>query len=208
MSGMKNPISFRSSLAVFLGFAMSSASADQVTLRNGDILNGKVLAMTTNTLTLQDESLGTLILSRARVSNITLGTAAVALPPLASPQMNSVLPNTGQTSSRASSASDPELTAMLHEIREHSNLVQEVEVHVLGSSASPAAMNKFNEILDELSSGQMDINGLRSEAQSAADQLQEYKKEMGPDAGEEVNAYLSILNGFLRETAPTNSAAP
>lgn len=208
---MTNPISFRSSLAVFLGLAVFSvsAAADQVTLRNGDILNGKVLAMTTNTLTLQDDSLGCLILSRARVSNIAFGTVArtTALPALADTVTVPANPSPN-SNSQADSAAFSDLRAISQEIREHSNLVQEVEAQVMGSSASPAAMNKFNDILDELSSGQMDMNGLRAQAQSAADQLQEYKKEMGPDAGEEINAYLSILNGFLRETASTNSATP
>ena len=185
----------------FLGVAV--ASADQVTLQNGDTLNGKVLALTANSLTLQDDSLGTLILSRARVVNITFGTAAVsnqtprasAAPaaqatPTASPQANSVY--------------DSGLKAVAQEIHSHSNLVQEVEAQVLGSSADPAALNKFNELVDQLSSGQMDMNGLRSEAQTAANELQEYKKQLGPDADEEFNGYLSILNTFLQETAPTN----
>jgi hypothetical protein len=196
---MKISISFITSLAalVFLGVVVSSA--DQVTLRNGDILNGKVLNLTTNILVLQDDSLGTLTLPRAKVSNITFGAVAAA-PPLAMSFTNTV-----QTSP-ANPASD--LQAMFQEIRQHSNLVQEVEAQVLGSSASPAADSKFNELLNELSTGQMDMNGLRSQAQSAANQLQEFKKEIGPDAGAEVDDYLSILNDFLRDTAPTNGASP
>jgi hypothetical protein len=186
----------------FLGVAV--ASADQVTLQNGDTLNGKVLALTANSLTLQDDSLGTLILSRARVSNITFGAMAISNPaprvgvppavqatPTANPQANSVY--------------DSSLKAIGREIQEHSNLVQEVEAQVLGSSADPAAMNKFNELVGQLSSGQMDMNGLRSEAQNAANELQDYKKQLGPDADQEFNGYLSILNTFLQETAPTNA---
>lgn len=188
--------------AVSLGVAM--ASADQVTLTNGDVLNGKVLVVTTNVLTLQDGSLGTLTLPRARISNITFGTVATVAPPAATS-----LTNTVQNSPKAAaqSLSTSALAAMAREVREHTNLVQEVEAQVFGSSASPEAVNKFNELLDELSSGQMDMNGLRAEAQSAANQLQEYKKEMGQDAGEEVDGYLAILNHFLSETSPTNSAS-
>jgi len=173
-------------------FVCSSACADQITLRNGDVLNGKVLAMTTNMLVLQDDSLGTLTLPRVKVSNITFG-AAVS-PAMAGPRANST----------STSIANSGLQSVFREIREHSNLVQEVEAQVLGSSASPAAVNKFNELLDELGSGQMDLNGLRWEAQTAANELQEYKKELGPDADEEMSGYLSILNNFLRETAPTN----
>ncbi|HXC36249.1 MAG TPA: hypothetical protein VNV43_10265, partial [Candidatus Acidoferrales bacterium] len=78
-------------LAVFLfiGIAVWSAFADQVTLQNGDVLNGKVLSMTTNALVLQDASLGTLTLPRAKVSNITFGMVATAAPPLVSSKLNS-----------------------------------------------------------------------------------------------------------------------
>jgi hypothetical protein len=187
------------SLFLGVGFSASSACADQVTLQNGDVLNGKVLAMTTNSLVLQDDSLGTLTLSRLKVSNITFGAVRVSagdVRPLGAPGLQA----------NANSALDSDLRALSQEIRDHSNLVQQVEAQILGSSASPAADSKFNEILGELSSGQMNMNGLRSEAQSAADQLRDYKKEMGSDAGEEVDAYLSVLNTFLRETAPTNGA--
>lgn len=200
---MKRSIRLITFLAAFVSLGVAISSADQVILRNGDTLNGKVLAMTTNTLVLQDESLGTLTLPRVKVSNITFGVVAAQMPPLA-------MANTVQASPKPvfQANSDSDLQAIAHEIGENSNLVQEVEAQVLGSSASPAAMNKFNDLINQLSTGQMDMNGLRSEAQSAADQLQEYKKEMGPNAGEEVDSYLSILNSFLQETAPTNSASP
>jgi hypothetical protein len=202
---MKKPTSFILSLAAFLSLGATASSADQITLRNGDILNGKVLAVTTDTLTIQDNTLGTLSLARAKVSIITFGMAATVVPPSAIP-----FTGTPQTTPKSTSSANtsPALQAMFGEIREHSNLVQAVEAQVLGSSASPAAINKFNELLDGLSTGQLDMNGLRAEAQSAANQLQEYKKEMGPNADAEVDSYLSILNGFLRETAPTNSASP
>lgn len=223
---MKKPARFiiflAVSVSVFPGMAVLSVSADQVILQNGDILNGKVLSMTTNGLVLQDESLGTLTLPRAKVSNITLGVVAPAAPPLVSSKLDSQANSLsglrpvgapglqGQTSPGQAQAGTPDtdLPAMLREIRGHSNLVQQVEAQVLGSSASPEAVNKFNDLLDQLSSGQLDMNGLRAQAQSAADQLQEYKKEMGPNSGEEVDSYLSILNTFLRETSTTNGAAP
>ena len=187
----------------FLGAAVSSA--DQITLHNGDILNGKVLSMTANTLVLQDDSLGTLTLPRARVSIIQFGTVAPAVPSLTMSFTNTVQASP-KPAAQANSPSD--LQSMFQDIRAHSNLVQAVEAKVLGSSASPEADSKFNELLDQLSSGQLDMNGLRAQAQSAADQLQDYKKQMGSDAGEEIDGYLYILNNFLRDTAPTNGTTP
>lgn len=200
--------SLASSGLVSVAVSLASAFADQITLQNGDVLNGKVLNLTTNTLTIQDDNLGTLILARAKVANIKFGTVAAKSTPARPAE--AVAPGAAQMSTipQASSAAFSDLRGIAREIHEHSNLVQEVEAQVLGSSASPAAVNKFNEILDELGSGQMDMNGLRAEAQSAADQLQDYKKQMGPDTGEEVDGYLSILNAFLRETASTNSVSP
>jgi hypothetical protein len=194
------------SIGVVAGLVSSSARADQIVLQNGDMLNGKVLSMTTNALVLQDESLGTLTVPKAKVSNITFGTVAAARPPL-------VMANDAKAGSSAGAGSqdltqNSDLQAMCREIRVHSNLVQQVEAQVLGSSASPEADAKFNELLDQLSSGQLDMNGLRAQAQSAVNQLNDYKKQMGPDAGEEVDSYLSILNTFLNDTAGTNGVAP
>jgi len=178
-------------------------------MQNGDVLNGKVLTVTTNILTLQNDNVGIITLSRAKVSNITFGTTAVKIPVPAVSVTNTVSaspPENPQTNSMS------DLQSMFRGIHDQSNLVQQVEAQVLGSSASPAAVSKFNELLDGLSTGKIDMNDLRNEAQSAANQLQEYKKQMGPDAGEEVDSYLAILNNFLQETAQsnatTNSSAP
>jgi hypothetical protein len=196
-------------LATFILYTAIRSRADQVIMQNGDILNGKVITMTTNTLVLQNENLGIVTLARTKVSNITLG---VVMPRALGPTVSinnaaSMLPS---TSPQTNSTSD--LQSMFRGIRDQSNLVQQVEAQVLGSSASPEAANKFNELLDGLSTGKIDMSELRAQAQSAASQLQEYKKEMGPDAGEEIDGYLAILNNFLQETGQsnttTNSPAP
>jgi hypothetical protein len=74
------------------------------------------------------------------------------------------------------------------------------------------AVDKFNELLDGLSTGKIGIDDLRAQAQSAADELRSLTNGMGPDVGEEANGYLTILDNFIKETAPanaaTNSAAP
>ena len=201
-------------ISVVLGAAASSAFADQITLRNGDVLNGKVLSLSTNALVLEDESLGTLTLPRVKVSNVTFGAVSAVLSPgaISSPGIVQASPVPGPNSMAASpsqaNSTLSELQAMLREVRQNTNLIQQVEAQVLGTSASPEAVNKFNELLDGLSTGQIDLNGLRSEAQSAEKELQEYKNELGPDASEEMDAYLSILNNFLKETATTNGVSP
>jgi hypothetical protein len=194
--------------AIFLLVAPVSR-ADQIVMQNGDILNGKVLTMTTNTLVLQNENLGTVTLPRMKVSNITFGMVMMKVPAAVAPTANAIA--TPQPAGVATNSMS-DLQAMLRGIRDQSNLVQQVEAQVLGSSASPEAVKKFNDLLDGLSTGKIDMNGLRAEAQSAASQLQEYKKEMGPEAGGEIDSYLTILNNFLQETGQanyaTNSAVP
>ena len=101
------------------------------------------------------------------------------------------------------SASD--FSAAVRGIRDQTNLVQQVQSQILGS-ASPDAVNKFNEMLDSLSTGNMDLNQLRQQAQSAADQLRSLKKDLGPDVGEEADSYLAILDDFIQETAPASAA--
>lgn len=176
--------------------------ADQVLMQNGDRINGKVLSLTTNALVIQDANLGTIQLARANVSAIFFGTAPVSAP---APAPANIILN-GKAAVPAA-VPNADLAAALRGLRQQTNLVQQVETQVLGSS-SPDALYKFNDLLDGLSTGRIDMNGLRAQAQSVADQLRSYKKDMGPETAAEADIYLAILDHFLRETAPTNSAAP
>ena len=173
--------------------------ADQVIMQNGDTYNGTVLSMTTNILVLQNDNLGKVTLSRAKVTTILLGTSAsTSTLPKTSPA-NIVVVGRPATP-EANTVSD--LPETLRSLRDQTNLIQQVQSQVLGSG-SPDAVNKFNEMLDELGSGKMDMNDLRAQAKSAADQL----RALGPGASEEADTYLAILDNFLQETDPTNSAA-
>jgi hypothetical protein len=174
-----------------------SGLGDQVIMHNGDVYNGKVMDVTTNSLLLKSEILGSVTLPRSKVATINFGAANPSNPPAPSVQTRPVRPVTLTNSALEQSSS-------LRGIQADSNLVQQVQAQFLGSS-SPEAMAKFNQMLDDLSSGKMDMNGLRTEAQSAADQLRAYGKELGPDAAGEVNDYLKILDQFLAETAPKNA---
>jgi len=186
-------------LAAVIGWSASALRADQVVMQNGDVLNGKVLSVTSNSLVLQNENLGQVTLARPKVTAIHFGAGSVANP-LPAPSANS--PLHAMVPPPTNSATD--WSAAFRGIRSQSNLVQQVQSRVL-STAGPDAVNKFNELLDGLSSGQIDMNDLRRQAQSAADQLRELKKELGPDTGIDADSYLSILDNFLRETAPGNA---
>ncbi|HEY3762494.1 MAG TPA: hypothetical protein VGN23_12175 [Verrucomicrobiae bacterium] len=170
--------------------------ADQVVMLNGDVLNGSVLSANTNAVTLQNSNLGTVVLPRAKISSINFGAATTGVTP------GSI------TTTPAPSVSDTntDMAAMLRGLQSDSNLVQQVQSQILGS-ASPDAVKKFNDMLNGLSTGQIDMTSLRQQAQSEADELRSLKKDLGPNDTGEVDSYLAILDDFLQETAPTNSRA-
>lgn len=192
-------------IAGFAWLSAAAAQADEVVMQNGDTLNGRVVAMNTNILVLQNANFGAMELPRAKVANIIFGPtkAAAASPGNAVKISSAAVPSTN---------SNTDLTDMLRGIRGDTNLIQQVQSQVLGASSDPAAVNKFNELLDGLSTGKIDLNDLRAQAQSAADQLRSLTNGMGPDVGEEASGYLSVLDQFLQETAPangsTNATAP
>jgi hypothetical protein len=168
-------------------------------MQNGDILNGEVLAMSTNSLVLEDDNLGTVTLTRTKISTIVFGKVKPPAP-WTPTSPNNIVVTHPYNATETNSVSD--LQAELRGIRDQTNLIQQVQAQILGSSASPEAVNKFNELLDGLSTGKIDMNELRAEAQSAAEQLESFTNEMGPDTSGEAESYLSILNSFLLETAP------
>ena len=196
---MKKSAGLIALFAIFTLWFVQWVRADQVVLQNGDKLNGKVLSVTTNTLILQNDNFGSVTLPRAKVTAIIFGTRRATSPsPAVSPTRDPIHP-AGAT--QTNSASD--FVTAVRGIRDQSNLVQQVQAQILGSG-SPAAMNKFNELLDGLSTGKISLNDLRQQAQSAADQLRSLKKDLGPDADGGLDGYLAILNQFLEETASTN----
>lgn len=164
--------------------------ADQITMQNGDVLNGSVLGVSTNAILLKNENLGLVSLSRAKVTAIRFG------------------PVNGSPAAAAPNSSQPaDLTSALRGIRDQTNLIQQVQSQILGASASPEANAKFDELLDGLSTGKLDINDLRQQAGAAADQIKELKKELGPDDSGELDSYLAILNSFLEESSPSASTS-
>lgn len=186
--------------AILLWCAAQSAGADQVEMRNGDRYVGKVLSLNTNTLVLENEVLGTVRLPREKVALITLGSR---LPASATPLPSRTNSQAGAPSAaRADGATNP--SPELSKLAGHTNLIRQVQRQFLGD-AGPEANQKFDELLSGLMSGKVTMDDLRAQAQSAADQLRALKSEGGEDAGFATDAYLAILDRFLKATPP---AAP
>jgi hypothetical protein len=174
-----------------------TAHADQVVMKNGDVYNGKLLSMTTNALVLQSEVLGKLTLSPEKVATINLGSGAnTAPPPAAATTSLPRVPATAQTHANI------ELSGDLRQLGSQTNLIQQVQSQFL-ASAGPEANDKFNQLLSGLMSGQVSIDDLRKQAQTAADQLRAMRKDLGPEASETVDGYLSVLDSSLSEAGTT-----
>jgi hypothetical protein len=178
-----------------------------VEMQNGDRYVGSVLSLSADTLVLQNEVLGTVQLPRSKVAHIRLGAGplagAGALPSSMSPKAR--LP------SAASAAAGTNSPAAFGQLGAHTNLIQQVQKQFL-AGAGPEANQKFDELLSGLMSGKLSMDDLRAQAQSAADQLRAMKREGGQDPGFAADTYLSILDHFLQESAPsaaaTNATAP
>jgi hypothetical protein len=163
---------------------------DQIEMVNGDHYNAKIVTVTTNEVVCASENFGTVTLPRSRVASLRFGSVAKPLPQV------TVVPTPvagAQPNSQALAA------GTLSKLTVSSNAVQQVENDYL-ATADPAAKAKFKELLTGLGSGKINMSDIRAQAQSVASQLKQYKKDLGPEAGDALDSYLAILDNFLNES--------
>ena len=187
---------------VMLFLAVISLRADQVEMQNGDRYLGTVMSLDTNTLVLRSTVLGTVNLPRGQVALITLGSGGAtnftraALAARRQPAASSLALTNGVN----------DLSAPLRQLGANTNFIEQVRAPFL-ADAGPEANNKFNTMVGGLLTGRLTVNDIRAEAKSAADQLKELKRDLGEDAGGALDGYLTILENFLRETAPPSGVS-
>jgi len=187
------------------------ASADQVEMQNGDRYVGKVLSVSTNTVTLQSEVLGTVNLPRARVAHIALGTTEsvtnTSPAALGLPKAPAALARPGVAGSQSPpTITNGNLSAAFHQLGGKTNFIQEIQSQYL-NAAGPEANAKFNEMVAGLMTGKLNVSDIRREAQSAASQLRAAKKDLGSDDTGMVDEYLAILDKFINETGGTPASS-
>jgi hypothetical protein len=180
---------------IVLFVPISVIQADQIEMQNGDRYSGAVVSMTPDTVVLQSEVLGQLKLPRNKVSTINLGSTN------ALGRSTAATNNPATTTPSLAAQSTAGAAGVLHQLGANTNLIQQIRKQFL-ADAGPQANDKFDELLTGLLTGKLDMNGLRAEAKSAADQLRSMKKDMGGDAGETLDAYLGVLDSFLSQSAP------
>ncbi len=194
--------------ALLLATAPAAMVADQVEMQNGDRYLGRVVSLNEKALVLQSELLGKVTLPRARIATISLGAGAPgavqAAPPAAALQ-----PQIAPGAPMAATNDTP--MSALRNLAANTNLVEQIRGQFL-TGAGGAANGKFDDLLAGLMTGKMDMEGLRAQAKSSADQLRALKRESGGAADASVDVYLNILDSFLKETAQppnlaTNAAA-
>lgn len=187
--------------------AVSSLRADVLEMQNGDRYSGKVLSVSADTVVLNSEILGRINVPRNKVVSVAFGTDA-AKPLAASPSqsVSTILPTATTSTSLANTNAD--LSAALRQLGGNTNFIGQIRQQML--AGSPEAGAKFDEMVNGLMSGQINVNDLRRQAQTSAEQLRELKRELGPDADESLDGYLKVLDAFVNETAagPAGKTSP
>ncbi|PWU10216.1 MAG: hypothetical protein C5B50_25945 [Verrucomicrobia bacterium] len=187
---------------LFLCVLGPGAYADQLEMQNGDRYFGKVLSLSSDTVVVESEMLGELRLPRGKVALIALGTNSLA------GSAKSRMPDkkASRSSPAAPANANADLSQALKQLPASSNAVQQVRDQFL-ADADPKAREKFDELLGGLMTGKLSLSDIRSQAQTAADQIHRAKHDLGDDAGFALDGYLAILDRFLAETASSATGA-
>jgi hypothetical protein len=204
---MRPKLLFILSGMILMFVAAPRLRADLVEMQNGDRYAGKVLSVSADTVVLESEVLGKINVPRKKVASLAFGTNAVVSFAVTNGVLVAAPTNLPTAaSSTALTNTDSDLSAALRRLGGNTNVVAQIRMQMLGGS--PEAAGKFDEIVGGLMSGQLNLNDLRSQAESYADQLRELKRDLGPEAGDSIDAYLGVLDDFLKETTDAGKAAP
>jgi hypothetical protein len=189
-------------------FAAPWLCADEVDMQNGDRYLGKVLSVSADTVVLDSEVLGVINVPRKKVAGLAFGVNAAAPKPA-----NGVTPVSASTnpptagSSATLADTNADLSVAFRSLGTDTNFIGQIRQQLLANS--PGAASNYDEMVSGLMSGTVNMDDLRRQAQSTADQLRELKRELGPDAGDSIDSYLEVLDNFLKETdAKPASASP
>ena len=189
---------FVTSGLVFMFVAAPVLRADEVDMQNGDRYSGKVLSVSVDTVVLDSEVLDKINVPRKKVANLAFSMPAVA------PASVSTNPPAA-SSSAAPANTNVDLSAAFRGLGANTNFVGQIRQQML--VGNPDAASNYDAMISGLMSGAMSMDDLRRQAQSAADQLREMKREAGAQADPSFDGYLEVLDNFLKETGgtPTNA---
>lgn len=172
-----------------------SLFADQLQMQNGDRYTGKVVSVTEDSLVLQSDVLGKVTLPRNKIASLTFGDAKATNAAPSAPVVAAtptVSPNTATTGA--------DLAAAFRNLGADTNFVQQIRQQML--AGSPQGGQKYDELVNGLMTGKLNLYDIRSQAKASIDQINELKRELGPEAGDALDSYLNILQNFVNESAP------
>ena len=178
--------------------------ADEVDMQNGDRYFGRVLSVSADTVVLDSEMLGRVNVPRKKVAGLAFGTNAA---PNAVKQVSpSLLTNSPAANPPpALAANNTDFPAALRRLGANTNFIDQIRRQLL--AGNPDATSNYDDLVSGLMNGSVSMDDLRRQAQASADQLREMKRELGPDAGASLDAYLEVLDNFLNESAPAPTNA-
>lgn len=174
--------------------------ADVLEMQNGDRYSGKILSVSGETVMLDSELLGKIAVPRNKVATVAFGTNAAA-PTMGSLPVSAtgaptnlpvVTPATPLTNTNV------DLSAAIRQLGGDTNFVAQIRQQIL--AGNPEASAKYDDMVNGLLSGQINMSDLRQQAQASAAQLRELKRQY-PEAAEQFDAYLQVLDSFIKETA-------
>jgi len=196
---MSTKLRFTRSAIIVTLIVAPGLRADVLEMQNGDRYSGKVISVSPATVVLTNEVLGQITLPRGRVASLSIGTntavpkAAVALAQPVSTNLSAV------TAPAVVANTNTDLSAAFRQLGANTNFVGQIRQQML--AGNPEAVSKYNELVNGLLSGRLSMGDIRQQAQSAAAQLREMKRELGPETDEALDGYLQILDSFIKETA-------
>ena len=173
--------------------------ADVLEMQNGDRYSGKVMSVSPDTVVWNSDMLGKISVPRSKVAGLSFGTN-VATPKAANitaPPVSTNLPVAAAPVTLASTNLD--LSAAFRQLGANTNFVGLIRQQML--AGNPEAARKYDELVSGLLSGQLSVSDVRQQAQTAAAQLRELKRQLGPEADESLDGYLQVLDSFIKETA-------
>ncbi len=174
-----------------LTLSVTSLPADQLMMQNGDRYVGTILSVSADSVVLQSEVLGKVTLPKSKVSSLSFGNTVAASAAPAAPATVVSAPSPSSPSTNA------DLAAAFRSLGANTNFVRQVSQQLL--AGSPEANAKYDEMVDGLMSGKLNLTDLRNQARTSINQINQLKKELGPDADDALDGYLSILENFVSE---------
>jgi len=194
-------------LAALLVACSVPARAEILQLVNGDQYRGTVLGMNASNIVFQSEIQGRVVLPRNKVAQIVLHDVVARNTTNSAKSANAPLILSGPPSAQAQTV-EP-VSEQMRRQGVDPKIVDQVQQEIFGKG-SPAATAKYNELMGGVMSGRLGVQDIRAEAQKTINQVRAMKKDLGDDAGDMLDGYVSILEQFVAESAgaPNEVVAP